>query len=145
MKEFDLTSPFAERFSAAFSIYLFGIAFAPIYSPHLAERIGRTIPYFVLVTLNALFNIGVGFSHSVASVLVCRFFAGFFGGPCLVLLEGKNFYSQFSTDQLTHTGTYADMWSARTTNSYYAVQGCASFFGAGLGQCSLQYFQKPFR
>lgn len=116
-QDFGLTSPLTERFSAGFSLYLFGIAFAPYWSPHLAERIGRTIPYFCCLTINALFNIGVGFSHSVASALVCRFFAGFFGGPCLVLLEG----------------TFADMWSAETTNTYYSFQGLAAYFGAGLG------------
>lgn len=48
---------------------------------------------------------------------MCRFFAGFFGGYTLVSLEG----------------TFADMWSPDTTNTYYAFQGLAAFFGAALG------------
>lgn len=58
-----------------------------------------------------------GFSQSFASLAVCRFFAGFFGGPVVVNIEG----------------TFADIWSARTTNTYYAFLGTAQFFGAGLG------------
>ena len=46
-----------------------------------------------------------------------RFFAGLFGGPCVVNIEG----------------TFADIWSAKTTNTYYAFLGTAQFFGAGLG------------
>lgn len=30
-------------------------------------------------------------------------------------------------------GTFADIWSAQFTNTYYAVQGLAAFIGAGLG------------
>lgn len=30
-------------------------------------------------------------------------------------------------------GTFADMWSAKTTNTYYAFLGTAQFFGVGLG------------
>lgn len=56
-------------------------------------------------------------SKTFAGVLVCRFFAGLFGGPVLVNIEG----------------TFADMWSAETTNTYYAVLGAASYIGAALG------------
>ena len=65
----------------------------------------------------AIFNLGAGFSQTFAGVAVLRFLAGLSGGPCLVLLEG----------------TFADMWSAETTNTYYASQGTAQFVGAGLG------------
>ena len=117
MKDFGLSAPIPEEFIGGFSLYIFGIVFAPYWSPHLVERVGRTIPYFGALTLNALFNLGAGLSHSVSGVLVCRFFAGFFGGLTLVSLEG----------------TFADIWSAQTTNTYYAVQGLAAFIGAGMG------------
>ena len=83
----------------------------------MVERVGRTIPIVLALTLNALFNLGAGLSHSLSGVMICRFFAGFFGGPTLVSLEG----------------TFADIWSAETTNTYYAVQGLAAFVGAGMG------------
>ena len=58
-----------------------------------------------------------GFAQSFAAVAVLRFFAGVFGGPCLVNIEG----------------TFADIWSAKTTNTYYAFQGTAQFVGAACG------------
>ncbi|KAK3706401.1 hypothetical protein LTR37_012779 [Vermiconidia calcicola] len=115
--EFGLSTSIPEKFLGAFSLYIFGIVFAPYWTPHVVERVGRTIPYAVALTLNALFNLGAGLSHSLAGVMVCRFFAGFFGGPTLVSLEG----------------TFADLWSAQFTNTYYAVQGLAAFTGTGLG------------
>lgn len=117
MAEFGIDPALPEKFIGAFSIYLFGIAFAPYYSPHVVERVGRTIPLNVVIVLNALFNLGAGRSHGLAGVYVCRFFAGFFGGVTLVSLEGS----------------FAELWSAERTNSYYAVQGTAGFIGGGLG------------
>jgi MFS family permease len=114
--EFHLGVP-PERFVAGESLYLFGIAFAPYWVPHLAERTGRVPVYFGTMTCALLFNLGAGLSHTIGGVLACRFFAGFFGGPSLVLLEG----------------TFADMWSARRTNTYYSIQAFAAFFGAGFG------------
>ncbi|KAF2109930.1 major facilitator superfamily domain-containing protein [Lophiotrema nucula] len=102
---------------SGFSLYLFGIFFAPIYTPHLAERHGRTIIYLVSIFCCGLFHLGAALSQSFAALAVCRFFAGFAGGPCLVLIEG----------------TFADTWSAETTNTYYAFLGVASYFGAASG------------
>lgn len=102
------------------SLYLLGIAFAPIYTPHLAERLGRSVLYLTSLFLFSIFILGAGCSRSFASLAVCRFFAGFFGGPCLVLIEG----------------TFADVWSANTTNTYYAVLGLASYVGAAAGKTS---------
>ena len=132
-----------EIFTAGFSLYLFGIAFAPFWTPHVTERIGRSLSYSVYLTISALFNLGAGLGHNVQTVLVCRFFAGFFGGPCLVLLEGVPFLSNpppllflfiHTTMLIYHCiGSFADVWSAETTNTYYAFQGIASFWGAGFG------------
>ena len=100
------------------SLYIFGIFFAPIYTPHLAERLGRSVIYLVALPVCALFVLGAGLSPSFAGVAICRYLAGLAGGPCLVLIEG----------------TFADIWSAQTTNTYYAFQGTAAYFGAGLGK-----------
>lgn len=101
-----------------FALYLWGIAFAPIFSPHLAERLGRSVLYFGCILLFSLFTLGVAYAQNFATIAVCRFFAGLFGGPCLVLIEG----------------TFADIWSANTTNTYYAVLNTASYFGAACGK-----------
>jgi DHA1 family multidrug resistance protein-like MFS transporter len=102
---------------SGYSLYLFGIFFAPIYTPHLSERYGRSIIYLVSLFVGGLFHLGAGQSQSFAALAVCRFFAGLAGGPCLVLIEG----------------TFADIWSAETTNTYYAFLAVASYFGAATG------------
>ncbi len=99
------------------SLYLLGIAFAPIMTPHLTERFGRTTVYMTSLPVFMSFTLGAGFSQNMASLAVCRFFAGFFGGPCLVLIEG----------------TFADVWHTNVTVSYYAVLSLASFVGAATG------------
>ena len=105
---------------SGFSLYLFGIFFAPIYTPHLSERTGRSIIYLVSISCCGLFHLGAALSQSFTSLAICRFFAGLSGGPCLVLIEG----------------TFADIWSAETTNTYYAFLGIASYFGAATGKSS---------
>ncbi|KAK5077445.1 hypothetical protein LTR70_009719 [Exophiala xenobiotica] len=100
-----------------FSLYLVGIAFAPIYTPHLSERFGRSPIYLVSLPLCALFILGASRSQSITALSVCRFFAGFSGGPCLVLIEG----------------TYADVWSSKYTVAYYSVLTLASYLGAACG------------
>ena len=66
------------------SLYLLGIAFAPMITPHLSERFGRQAVYLATLPIFCLFVVGGSFSHSFAALAVCRFFAGFFGGPSLV-------------------------------------------------------------
>ena len=99
------------------SLFLFGVVFAPIYTPHLSERYGRSAVYFVSLPIFALFILGAGYSKSFAALAACRFFAGFAGGPCLVLIEG----------------TFADVWSARITVTYYSFLSLASYVGAAAG------------
>jgi DHA1 family multidrug resistance protein-like MFS transporter len=102
------------------SLYLFGIAFAPIYTPHLSESYGRVPVYLASLPIFMLFILGAGFSQNFASLAVCRFFAGLFGGPSLVLIEG----------------TYADVWHAKVTGTYYAALALASYIGAAVGTSS---------
>jgi MFS transporter, DHA1 family, multidrug resistance protein len=115
MKEFNLTMPIA---ILGFSLYLFGIFFAPIYTPHCSERFGRRPVYYVSLFLCMLFTLGASRSMTWTSLAACRFFAGFTGGPCLVLIEG----------------TFADIWSAATTNTYYSFLAASANAGAGLGE-----------
>jgi MFS transporter, DHA1 family, multidrug resistance protein len=103
---------------AGFSFYLFGIAFAPIYTPHLSEKYGRTPVYLATLPIWMLFVLGTSYSETFCGVAVCRFFAGAIGGPSLVLIEG----------------TFADIWSARRTGTYYAFLTLASYLGAACGK-----------
>ncbi|KAF2236759.1 MFS general substrate transporter [Viridothelium virens] len=123
-KEFHL-QPIMEPYKAVvpLSVYLFGVFFAPIYTPHLSERFGRRPIYFIATFTSALFIIGAGFSQTFASLVVCRFFAGLFGGPSVVLIEG----------------TFADIWPAKYTNTYYAFIGFAQYTGAAFGPVILGF------
>ena len=105
------------------SLYLFGISFAPIITPHLSEAFGRSPVYFTSIPIFSLFILGAGLSDTFAGVAICRFLAGFSGGPCLVLIEG----------------TFADVWGAEVTGTYYSVLGLSSYLGAAFGMVSFQY------
>lgn len=85
-----------------FSLFLFGIFFAPIFTPHLSERLGRMPVYIVSLPLMELFLVGASRSETYAAVAVTRFFAGLCGGPSVVLIEG----------------TFADVWPAQFTSTY---------------------------
>ncbi len=100
-----------------FSLYLAAIAFAPLYTPHLVEKFGRSIIYLVTFPIFSLFILGSALSQNFASLVICRILAGFFGGPSLVLIEG----------------TFADVWSANFTVTFYSFLGLASYIGAALG------------
>jgi MFS transporter, DHA1 family, multidrug resistance protein len=102
----------------SFTIMFLGIAFAPVWVPHATERFGRAPVYLATIPFFALFTLGVSEAKNVSTILVCRFFSGFFGGPSLVLIEG----------------TFADIWSAETTVSYYSVLSLASYTGAAAGK-----------
>ena len=102
---------------SGFSVYLFGIFFAPITTPHISEKFGRSKVYLVALPLNLIFNLSAAFSPTFLGVAYLRFLAGYAGGMVVVLLEG----------------TLADMWSPQSTNTYYAVNVLAQMYGAGLG------------
>jgi MFS family permease len=116
MTEFNVSMPVA---ILGMSLYVFGIFFAPIHTPHFSERYGRKPVYMVSLFVCMLFILGASRSKTWSALAACRFFAGFFGGPCLVLIEG----------------TFADVWSADSTNTYYSVLAASANIGAGLGTC----------
>lgn len=114
MKEFDVSMTVA---ILGFSLNLFGIVFAPIITPHLSERLGRATVYLISLPLFSLFILGASRSPNFASLAICRFLAGLFGGPCLVLIEG----------------TFADCWRGHTTVTYYSILSLSSYAGAACG------------
>lgn len=114
MAEFNISMPVV---TLGFSLYIFGIFFAPIHTPHWSERFGRKPVYLVSLFLCMLFTFGASRSKTWSALAATRFFAGLFGGPCLVLIDG----------------TFADVWSAGATNTYYSFLAAAANVGAGLG------------
>jgi len=87
----------AERFNVSntaallgVSLYVVGLGFGPMLAAPVSETYGRRIVYRVSLPISMLFTLGAGFSRSFASLLVCRFFAGFAGSPVLAVGAGTN-------------------------------------------------------
>ncbi|KAF1354648.1 major facilitator superfamily domain-containing protein, partial [Delphinella strobiligena] len=70
------------------SLYLLGLGFGPVIAAGPSERYGRAVVSKGSMMLFMLFVMGIGFSESLAGVLICRFLAGFFGGPILAVGAG---------------------------------------------------------
>ena len=118
MRQFNVSMQIAVL---GFSLPIFGIFFAPIYTPHLSERFGRVPIYLTSLPLFALFTLGSGLAQNFAALAICRLLAGLLGGPIIVLIEG----------------TFADVWEGQgATVAYYSVLTLASFIGTACGKCS---------
>ncbi|KAL5358085.1 major facilitator superfamily domain-containing protein [Aspergillus floccosus] len=63
------------------SAYSLGLAFGPMISSPLSETFGRKFVYLLTLPLFDLFMLGTGLSRNIASLIVCRFFAGTFAAP----------------------------------------------------------------
>ncbi|OAP57451.1 MFS transporter, DHA1 family, multidrug resistance protein [Fonsecaea erecta] len=99
------------------SLFCLGLAFGPIVAAPLSETVGRLVIYRLSLPIAALFLVGAAVSDSLASVLVCRFFAGFFGSPALSV----------------GGGTIADIWQPRYRNRATSVFVMAPNLGPSLG------------
>ncbi len=99
------------------SLYNFGLAFGPLAGSPLSETFGRKAVFLTTTPLFALFILGAGLSQSVASLIVCRFFAGVFASPAI---------SCASATIIDYT---AGRYRAVSLAFYYSIP----FFGAVFG------------
>ena len=99
------------------SLYTLGLAFGPILAAPISETKGRRLVYFVSLPIAALFTLGCGFSQNLGSLLVCRFFAGFFGSPALAVSGG----------------TVVDLWEPVSRAPATSALGLSPFLGPSLG------------
>lgn len=99
------------------SLYVLGLGAGPVMAAPLSETYGRNIVYRVTIPICMLFTLGAGFSQSLTQLLVCRFFAGFSGGPVLAVGSGSN----------------ADLWSTNDRAVSVAFFLVAPFLGPALG------------
>lgn len=67
------------------TLYVLGFALGPVIFAPASELKGRRLPFLISLVGFTIFSIGAAVSKSVASLLVCRFFAGVFGAGPLVL------------------------------------------------------------
>lgn len=78
--EFDTTE---EISILPLSLYNIGMAFGPLLGSPLSETAGRKAVILVTTPMFALFTLGSGFSKSVVSLNICRFFAGACAAPAI--------------------------------------------------------------
>lgn len=99
------------------TFYTLGLGFGPVLAAPLSERHGRRPVYLITAAIFMLFTLGAGFSQSIASFCVCRWFAGLAGSPVLAV----------------GAGSIADLWLRErraTTTSLWAL---SPFAGTALG------------
>jgi MFS family permease len=65
-----------------------GLVLGPMLGAPISEARGRKAVYIITFPIALLFNMGAGLSNSVASLFICRFFAGTFGSPALAIGAG---------------------------------------------------------
>ncbi|CEP25085.1 TPO4 [Cyberlindnera jadinii] len=99
------------------TFYLLGLAFGPALSAPMSELFGRRIVYISSLPISMLFTMGVGLSSHIRSVLVLRFFAGFFASPAMAVAGG----------------TIADIWEFENMGIAMAGFCLAPFMGPVLG------------
>lgn len=67
------------------SLFVLGFALGPVVWASFSELKGRYLPFIISVFGFMVFSFGTAVSKNMASILVCRYFAGFFGAGPLTL------------------------------------------------------------
>ncbi|KAK9239872.1 major facilitator superfamily domain-containing protein [Lipomyces kononenkoae] len=70
----------------AISLYVAGFASGPLIWGPLSELYGRRPPTVISTFICAIFHMAVARSADIASIMISRFFAGFFGASCLAVV-----------------------------------------------------------
>ncbi|KAE8397070.1 major facilitator superfamily domain-containing protein [Aspergillus pseudonomiae] len=113
-KEFDVG---AEVMTLGTSLPIFGFAISPLVWGPASELFGRTRPLFVGYGTFILFQLPVALGKNVATILVGRFFLGFFGCAPLSIVGG----------------TMVDIWDPTARGVAIAFFSIASFAGPTFG------------
>jgi len=72
----------------AVALFVLGFAFGPIVWGPFSELYGRKIPLFAGYTAFAIFTIPVAVAQNIQTIMVCRFFGGFFASAPLAIVGG---------------------------------------------------------
>lgn len=70
------------------TFYLVGLALGPAIAAPISEVIGRRWIYVTLFPASMLFAMGVGLAKNIRTILILRFFCGFFASPPMALAGG---------------------------------------------------------
>ncbi|KAI2478281.1 MFS 1 domain containing protein [Pyrenophora tritici-repentis] len=109
---------------------MLGLAFGPLIAAPISENYGRRPVYLLGLLAFSLLTLGAGLSHSFASLVVCRLFAGAFGGSMLVV----------------GFGFLADVWTPKQLPVVLSIFNVVPFCGPAAGQLVSSYIvpQKPW-
>ncbi|KAL8810541.1 MAG: hypothetical protein Q9223_007733 [Gallowayella weberi] len=99
------------------SLFVLGIAIAPMTWAPLSELYGRQVIYAVMFCLVTVFGAGSIWSHNIETLLVLRFFAGAFGSSAIV----------------NSAGVITDMFVAKERGLAMIVYTSAPFVGPTIG------------
>ncbi|KAL6251542.1 hypothetical protein RBB50_001751 [Rhinocladiella similis] len=103
------------------SLYSCGLAFGPLAGSPMSETFGRKAVFLTTTPLFAVFTLGAGFSQNVASLIICRFFAGVFASPAI------------SCASATIVDYTAGRYRAVSLAFYYSIPFFGAVFGPLLG------------
>ncbi|KAI9877108.1 MAG: hypothetical protein M1830_004759 [Pleopsidium flavum] len=101
-----------------FNLFILGLAFGPVVAAPVSEEFGRRPVYYYGIPIFATFILGAGFSKSLASLTICRFFAGALGGSVLVV----------------GFGLLADTWTPTQLPIALSIFNTVPFCGPAIGQ-----------
>lgn len=108
------------------SLFNLGLAFGPLIGAPLSETSGRKIVILVTSPIFALFTLGAGFSPNIASLIICRFFAGVFAAPAI------------GNASATITDFTPGQHRAVAMGFYYSVPTFGAFLGPLVGGMAAQ-------
>ena len=100
-----------------YSFYILGLAFGSCLGAPSSETFGRRAVYLVCLPIFALFTLGAGFSQGIATLTICRFFAGVFGSPGVTIASA----------------TIADIWPPHKRVIPMATYYSLPFLGSVIG------------
>ena len=99
------------------ALLLFGLGLGPLLWAPLSEVYGRKIAVLIPVFIAAVFAFGGGAAKDVQTIMICRFFQGFFGSA-----------------PVTNTGgVLGDIWSAEVRGAALVLYAMAVVGGPTLG------------
>lgn len=134
------------------SLYVLGFASGPVLWAPLSELYGRKPPIIVSMVGLTVFTFGVATGQDIQTIMICRFFAGFFGAAPLAVVAAAfadMFNSKFRGIALTiFAGTVfvgpiiAPVVGGFISNSYLGWRWTQYITGimAGLATCLVTFF-----
>lgn len=115
------------------SMYNIGMAAGPLIGSPLSETAGRKVVIMITTPIFALFILGSGFSQSITSLTICRFFAGAFAAPAI------------GNASATITDYTAGRYRAVTMSFYYTMPTFGAMLGPLVGKLRYCLQGRTFR